>query len=588
MSSTSRKAYWALSFILWVYIILRAVYSPFVYDEATTFLLYVHNNNFVPGYAFWSANNHFLNSALTWMSYHALGIEEWKLRLPNLLAFPFFAFYLIRIAAFLKTDLSQKLLIFGVFSGHIFIEMFGYSRGYGLSFAFLVGAVFYLLCIFKQGDIKYFVGFYLSNALILAANLTLLPLSMFFAFSLLVWAISKGKFKSVLRIELLTGAPIIAAIYISLKLKAEGKLYYASLDGLNGTLNSLFDAFFGNTSWLWQAWLAAILVFLTIFTALYFKHKTYHSNKTVLFLIGLLLAPWLFFFFGNIVLSVNQPLDRAVLYMPFLLFLALAFLLDSVAVKNSTKYKVSLLAVLPFVVHFAFSANLNKATAFLWNTEQIPDKFYETIKNNNTNLPLVSGYFLRQKCWEYLNIKSDKKTNVLQIADYPSAIADYQIVNLSETGKLDLYATILHDANSGLSLLQRKEKLKKELVLTQKIKPVSNKKGFTEFAKINLDTLNGALVIEYRLQLKSSATPFRGLLGFTVIDSAQQNVHYEELRLRNLYDNLYSGQEIHQKLYLSEIPENGKKLTVFLWNLDDQNFEIESGTIEIYQLTRTP
>ena len=588
MSSTSRKAFWALSFTLWVYIILRAVYSPFVYDEATTFLLFVHNNSFVPGYAFWSANNHFLNSALTWMSYHTLGLEEWQLRLPNLLAFPVFAFYLIKIAAFLKTDLAQKLLIFGVFSGHIFIEMFGYSRGYGLSFAFLAAAIYYLLNIFKQGNSKHFVGFYLSNALMLAANLTLLPLSLFFAFSLLVWAVYTGKFKSVLSILLLTGAPIVAAMFISLKLKAEGKLYYASLDGLNGTLNSLFDAFFGFNSWLWQVWLALILMGIVIFTVLYFKNKATSSNNNIAFLLGLLLAPWLFFFFGNIVLGVNQPLDRAVLYTPFLLFLATAFLLDSVNTKTSIKYVVSLFTVLPFVVHFAFSANLNKATAFLWHTEQIPDAFYETVKNNNANLPLVGGYFLRQKCWEYLNIKSDEKTNVLQIADYPSTVADYQIVNLRETGKLDLYKTVLYDKNSGLSLLQRKEKLHEKLIFSKIIEAVYNKNGFTKFTQISLDTLSGALVIEYRLQLKSKAKPFNGVLGFDVKDSTNQNLHYEELRLRNLHENYFTGQEIHQKLYLSEVPKNGKNLNVFLWNLDHKNFEIESGKIEIYELTETP
>ena len=36
---------------------LRSIYSLFVFDEATTFLSYVHNNKSITGDAFWSANN---------------------------------------------------------------------------------------------------------------------------------------------------------------------------------------------------------------------------------------------------------------------------------------------------------------------------------------------------------------------------------------------------------------------------------------------------------------------------------------------------------------------------------------------------
>jgi len=43
---------------------LRAIYSLFVFDEATTFLSYVHNNKSIPGDAFWSANNQLIGNVI--------------------------------------------------------------------------------------------------------------------------------------------------------------------------------------------------------------------------------------------------------------------------------------------------------------------------------------------------------------------------------------------------------------------------------------------------------------------------------------------------------------------------------------------
>lgn len=69
-----------------LYIIIRAVLIPITYDEAATFFHYVHIGTFWPGEAHWDANNHILNSWLTWLSYTAFGNSEFILRIPNVLA----------------------------------------------------------------------------------------------------------------------------------------------------------------------------------------------------------------------------------------------------------------------------------------------------------------------------------------------------------------------------------------------------------------------------------------------------------------------------------------------------------------------
>jgi hypothetical protein len=50
--------------------------------------------NFLPSVALWDANNHLLNSALGGLAYRLFGPEPLFIRLPNVLGFLVYAFYL--------------------------------------------------------------------------------------------------------------------------------------------------------------------------------------------------------------------------------------------------------------------------------------------------------------------------------------------------------------------------------------------------------------------------------------------------------------------------------------------------------------
>lgn len=92
-----------------VYLIIRAVYVPFTHDEASTFFRYVQPGKLIPGIAREDANNHFLNTVLTWVSWKIFGNAKWTLRLPNLLFAPVYFYFLYRIGVLLK----DKILRYG-------------------------------------------------------------------------------------------------------------------------------------------------------------------------------------------------------------------------------------------------------------------------------------------------------------------------------------------------------------------------------------------------------------------------------------------------------------------------------------------
>lgn len=561
-----------LSFGLWVYIILRAIYSPFVFDEATTFLLYVHNNKIIPGDAYLSANNHVLNTALTWVSYNLLGPEEWHLRLPNVLAFPVFCHFLFKISLNLKSNWSRILLVLGVLSGHIFLEMFGFSRGYGLSFAALAGAIYYGLINISEDRLKNRVGLYLSNFLMLSANLTLLPISLALAALTFNYTLWNGRSKNQLsRNIIFFGVPIVIAACLSFQLKAEGMLYYAAETGFwEGSIKSVLNAFWYSDGYLQQSLFIGYFLIVVVLLWLSFINKI--LNKTTVFIVLLLATPFVFYPLAKLFFNVEYPLDRALLYLPFLLLLALAFSMDSSKGSHAVKVLLTALVSIPLMVSFASNVSLKKATGFRWNTEQISDSFFEEVSNRQAT---VGGYFLRQKCWEYLNIKSETKENVLQISDFPGMTADYQVVNAYDFRHFDKnYRVVLENDASELLLLKRKVHLEKsELIHGSEKVVLTNAPGFTKLQELNIDSISNPLLIEFSGLLKSDAKPFDGLLAISVLGKNGEQLLYEEVKLRNLYLDYSEQKEVSQSIYFPNYGE-ADILNVLFWNKDDQDFEM--------------
>ena len=581
MNSRYKAGFWVLCFGLWVYIILRAIYSPFVFDEATTFLLYVHNNKIIPGHAFWSANNHILNTALTWISYNLLGPEEWQLRLPNVLAFPVFCFFLYKISLKLKGFYSRFILVAGVLSGHIFLEMFGFSRGYGLSFAALSGAIYFGLNTLNEDSLKSRIGLYLCNLLMLLANLTLLPISLTITAVSVFYTRKNGRSKSqLLGNVFFLGLPIALSAFLSFQLKTKGELYYAADSGFwSGTIKSLLTAFWYGDGYFEQSIFIAILVFVALLFWQNIKNKT--VNRNAVFVALIFATPFVFYPLAKVLIAVEYPLDRAVLYVPFLLFLALAFVLEYSNVSRSIKTLVSVVAIVPLFISFVSHAGLKKATGFKWNTEQIPDAFFNEVLQNNAT---VGGYFLRQKCWEYLNIKSDDKANVLQILDFPGNTADYQIVNTYDLKLFSKnYEIVLEGLESDLLLLKRKSLLHREnLIAKSELINLKNKQGFTVLQEFKVDSAK-PLQINFNGNLKSQAHPFNGLLAISVLDEKGIQLLYEEIRLRNLNLNFNEPQNISQTMYYPN-KSGGKTLNIMFWNKDDQDFEWINLESSVYSL----
>jgi hypothetical protein len=156
ISGTSEKnksgiPLFVLSCLLFLYVSIRAYLIDITWDEAYSYLKFIRTGNFSPFYySGVSANNHLLNTWLSFLTSYLLGISEFALRIPNIMAYALFLFFtaklsnefsspLLRISSFLILNLNPYL-----------VDFFSMSRGYGLSYGLIAGCLWYLYRFLKN------------------------------------------------------------------------------------------------------------------------------------------------------------------------------------------------------------------------------------------------------------------------------------------------------------------------------------------------------------------------------------------------------------------------------------------------------
>ncbi len=157
---------------LFTYLILRGIHVQMLHDSIATFFRYVFINKFLPYHSEWSANNHYLNSLLMWVSFKLFGSSAIALKLPNIITFPVYVYFVYKIA----TSIKNRYLHWGFFIcmlfAHNYFEFFGTGRGYGMSMAFLTGGIWFTMLAIQTSKNKHFILTFIFLILASYANLT--------------------------------------------------------------------------------------------------------------------------------------------------------------------------------------------------------------------------------------------------------------------------------------------------------------------------------------------------------------------------------------------------------------------------------
>lgn len=545
--------FWASALLVWTYLWIRAIYNPLVFDEASSFFNYILSGVFLPGQAFWSANNHVLNSALAYLSYHAFGMDEWALRLPNVLCFPLFAYFSFKLISLLYSGGLRLVATLVLFTNHYLLEFFSYARGYGLMLAFISASLWFLYKVWQKPRWINHLKLGLSLSLAVLSNVSCLPLIGLLCATALLKIFKEKKGWAFLLLYLL---PLSYALWFSWGLKSHHQLYYGANEGfIKNSLETLAQSAFGPYFSHWLFLGAGLILALSLILVLVQKQRS-PSRIYALWFGACFFLITLFYPIGNWILNLKFPYDRALiywLYFGLLSFFALVNALQSAG----QKWNLLLLAwtlVFPFVA--LSQIRLTEATFESWAKEQILETEYDSIAAIKPRS--ISASYLLAPQWYYYQLKFGKSLPALQ----KTKMAQHQIMlnQRSSTGQSE---PIYTDFGS---------------IDYRAIKPLhlnsyQGNEGLT-IIQFPADSIPDALELKVQIQIPKQAQK----LSFVVqgFDEQGHSIYFEAFEAKHYLKPSIEWQEWRLFVVLEGLEMDVDSLRLICWNPKSEYFKLQN------------
>lgn len=594
----SEYSFYIITFIiLWTYIWLRAVFTQLTHDEIASFFRYVQIGKFLPYNSEWSANNHILNSFFTYISWSIFGPGTLAFRLPNLLAFPFFFYFLVRMGQYIKRRFLRISFVLCILLVHNFLEFFAMSRGYGISMAFIMGSLWYFSKAMNRFVLSYYFLCLFYAFMAVTANLTLfntwLTLALILSIKLIVEQIGRPRritWFVWIFIVFIGILPIVFYSYYIFDLSEKGQLYYGELSGFwEVTIKTLVKTMLESQSPVFEIFIVFYSVFIGI-TGLYLVIRKFVISR--LFDTGLL---FFYLLTANVIAAVllrhlfdiNYPEDRTGLYFIIYFIGSIFFLGDKLSFRVKPLFIYILVIPLLYIpVHFFQNTNLSHNS---FENHKIPERFYNKVMEDYTPgevPPTIGGRKGREFRWAFLNYSHGGNLGKVHASIYPSLLEDFQVVDVSEYPEwLNYYDSIDYHPVSNFHLLKRKSKAKKRALTTFSdfSSPREIQSKYHNLLEMEIDSMAGTnLYLAFDINFNTKQKPFKSWLVASVRNSEGQEIRYEYFALDW---TKYNWEGEHGKItngMIIPLPEESSKLIFYIWNIQQIPYWIEKGEIKIY------
>jgi len=584
-----------ISLLLGVFLVIRAVLVPMAHDEIATFYYFVQSGKVSPFLTNIDTNNHFLNSALTWVFYRLFGPSPLALRLANLIFIPVFFYYLYKIAQLLNSRVFRYVLFISLAFTLHFIEFLALSRGYGISMALLMASLYYLLKGAGSINIRYSLYGLISIFFACTANLALVnTYALILALTSTILIINNlNRLKTILLVIACAGIipfSIIVVQILYIKFNA-GLIAGSPVNFWATTITSLYSYLF-ETPAIYASFIAILLFSLITVSGFMVMFKI----RTIKFLLQNKSAIFLYLLVGNVAsililgfyFKVNYPDDRIGVYLYPLTIFSLVFLLDALFAGRRRHF----ILAIPFLlipIHFVFFANISYSIWYKYDV--IPERFYKQVmqdKKEDDMPPTIAGHGMRIFCWSYLDYLKGGKASPVFFTHFPDYNADYQIVNIKMAPEWQTrYDTIDYDPVSERHLLRQRIPNQSKVLISKQVMPGSNTNAeFIPLTEGKADTLqNKNLKVDFKLSIFSQEKPFNARIVFDIWDGSKKSMRYEYIHLswlRNFWDGT-PGNFINC-MFVYTVPPEAAEYKIYLWNIEKADCTIGNGLIQINEL----
>jgi len=592
------SVFFTISFLLFIFLIIRAISVPMTHDEIGTFYQYVQTGNFWPFIDRMDGNNHFLNSFLTHLFYHMLGSSPIVLRLSNLLLAPFYFFFCFKVSEQLQSKFLGWLF-FGVmaFTLH-FIEFHALSRGYGISITFFVGSLWKFITGVRNGDLK---SFYLSFLFLFLSSLAILSMSYTYVLFLLVtfvyFLVNNRNIRFIEWFKLIGFGvlPLLFLVKFSLFLRLNGAYFDGNSTGLWETtfktfLMPLGDIGFRTINYFMLAFsgILAITIFLNLFIVL---RNGKQAISFHLIFIYLLIGNLVITYFAVKILGLVYPGDRMSFYFYPTLIGAIVFGVDMAV--SSMRIKALYVLAIPlfyFPLHFLTAVNLDYSVWYKYC--RIPQRFYNQVILGYTpgcKQPSVAAHGLEAYVWNFYIRENDIKASVISKEPFPNHYAEYEMIELQYfPGWQNYYDTIDFDRISNMHLL--KSKLGFETKTYSSFQDIKTKGKITDegygIGEVLVDSIRGKTVdIDFDLSVQTYRSLVCGGVTISIDDSIGKNIYWDSIFLNWIGESWNGSPHNFRNTLVLGIPKNAYMLKINFWNINKQEYSINEGKVVITLLS---
>ncbi|MBP6313122.1 MAG: hypothetical protein KA408_12680 [Flavobacteriales bacterium] len=570
------------------YVALRAALVPIVHDEAATFFHYIFTGNFWPGTAHWDANNHVLNSVLTWMSVQAFGEGLFALRLPNVLAYVLWAFATGLLARRCTSVVVRCSLIPALLFCSFVLDFFSLCRGYGLGLAFFLVAINAAIGLMEHANWRSFSVLLIASALAIWADLALLPALGLLISLAVVFTGTDGLRQAMSKpwnwVAVAVSAMLVyKAVLFAQGFSERGLLYHGSLDGfLSVTVKPLFLLVTGSDHWVWIA-SGVLLACAVLALGCWAARDRWRKAPVVLIgvvLVGLVAAT----VFMAKVLHINYPEDRAALQFVVLAIVAFAFAVDAIRIERpSLQWMAIALVFLP--LRSAYLINVDRT--LLWSEQSLPDALVRdpfAFRSHDTSFSL-GLYHQHALVWVYAQ-RNREGTEPNGISEgFPDLPVDLILADERFTQQLDpAYQKVADGGHDGLGLYQRNPSLDHVPVKSALIEPTTVADEYINLPTPELDPLvTGPIRIAVELRVKLDGVAPCSWVVSTHIGDAQEHyaaypVHYEQP-----VDGVITVRYQH---VMEQLSPQVDRLACYLWNPEQRAVEVLEGNIRFDRIVQ--
>lgn len=445
--------------------VVKASLAAITWDEAFTYFEFIKTGKLYPGAGGGlAANNHLLN---TWISYAytlIFGISEFSLRFGNIVSL---AVYLVVSAwlALRSDQFSVSFLIFAMlnFNPYVF-DFFCLSRGYGMAHACLLATVVFLYKFYLSGKASWLKRMIIASLVGMLSGAMLLPafsiiyFMVFFVLPLIAFNHSSNKKwtktlqyslkRLPLYFHLLFVTAIIAgASYLILLQKFNAFLF----GGSNGILSDLFFSVIRNSNY--QNTYSALFygVLISLFTILVLVSKIALKNfgrfyasaegksaiALMLTIAGTAFSSGVLF----VLFSTPLPTERTALFLYLIFASIICLMLLTAESKNILLKSVSLISGIFMLLHFITTFNFK--TFHDWRADadaplMVSDLSKATLIRNDKHIRSIVSLELELPLKFYLEKESQLKKNLsIKRISHPLSLSEVYLLDSNDSGISD-------------------------------------------------------------------------------------------------------------------------------------------------------